>query len=161
MKPSRFTVCCRFFYLSLVGLWEITVIKPLLFYSEPLAPFISKNSSLHFCLPILVQLGWVHFPFPLFWWVRMRTGIWLSWSNPWWESCCCTGFSSHFCTFVAYPVSTWCLKKSQTLSSLLRARVVSASLKRFQWPKEEIFRKAGVCLHLMWYKMKSGSNSKM
>lgn len=111
MKPSRFTLCCRLFYLSLVGLWEIIVIKPLLFYSEPLAPFISKNSSLHFCLPILVQLGWVHFPFPLFWWVMMRTGIWLSWSNPWWESCCCTGFSSHFCTFVAYPVSTWCLKK--------------------------------------------------
>lgn len=47
MKPSQFTLCCRFFFLSLVELWEIIVIKSLLFYSEPLSPFISKNTSLH------------------------------------------------------------------------------------------------------------------
>lgn len=35
------------------------------------------------------------------------------------------------------------------------------SLKTLQRPEEEIFRKSGVCLHLMQYKMKSGSYSKM
>lgn len=146
MKPSRFTLCCRFFYLSLVGLWEIIVIKLLLFYSEPLSPFISKISclplssksaaglSVFFLSPILVSEGENRHLAELL--------------QPLVGNCCYTGLPSHSYMIVAYPGSAWCLKKSQTLSSLLTTRVVTASLKRFQWPEVEFLRWIG--LHLTW-----------
>lgn len=109
VKSSWFTLfCCRVFYLPLGELWEIIEIKSLLSRCKPVLPFISKNSSLH--LSAHTGYSWTEciFPFLLFW-VRMRTGIWLSWCNTWWESCCCGILLLPLPVFVAYPVSIWCL----------------------------------------------------